>query len=65
MNRSCNVLLSLLVAFCGGIFAQYLLPEFAHAHRPQQVERTISTQKFILVNEHGAQAGLFRIRQER
>ena len=59
MNRGCNVLLSLLVGFCGGNFAQYLLPQLAHAQRPQQAERTISAQKFILVNDHGAQAGIF------
>jgi len=36
-----------------------ILPQIARAQRPQQVGRTISAQKFILVNDHGAQAGIF------
>lgn len=59
MTRKLNLILSMLVGFCGGILAPYLSPKVVRAQEPRQSERVVSAQKFILVNDHGVQAGIF------
>jgi hypothetical protein len=58
MNRW-NVVLSLLVGFCGGVFAGYLSPRLVGAQELGRADGVISAQKFILVSERGVQAGIF------
>ncbi len=54
-----NVVLSVLLGFSSGMFAWYLSPRLAAAQQLGRTARVISAQKFILVDEHGVQAGIF------
>lgn len=59
MNRRGRVFFSMIVGFCGGIFAPYVSGRLVGAQEPRQTEKVVTAQKFVLVNEQGTSAGIF------
>lgn len=59
MNRGLNLGLSLAAGFLGGFLSHYSLLRSVHAQAPIPAATEIKAQRFVLVNEMGAPAGLF------
>ena len=59
MSQRGNLILSIFLGFCGGLVAPYVSQKLAGAEEGRGVERVVSAQKFILVNDHGVRAGVF------
>lgn len=60
MNNKSTVLLALAAGLVAGLVSRYAAPSVVHAQAPV-AEREIRAQKFILVDETGAQRGAFGV----
>jgi hypothetical protein len=59
MSRRWNVALCMMVGFCGGILAPYVSGRLVHAQELSQSRKVVTAEKFVLINEQGASAGIF------
>lgn len=59
MNRRGKVMAWVMLGFCGGILASYVLGKGAQAGEPRPNAKVVTAQKFVLVNDQGASAGIF------
>jgi hypothetical protein len=59
MNRRASVMVWVIVGFCGGILAPYVLGKAVHAQEPRPKVQVVTAQKFVLTSEQGTPAGIF------
>jgi len=59
MNRGLNLGMSLAAGLLGGFLSHYIALRSVHAQAPIPAATEIKAQRFLLVNETGAPAGVF------
>jgi hypothetical protein len=59
MNRRSHMVVSMVIGFCGGILGSYISGQSVRAQELRQGAKTVTAQKFVLINEQGGPAGIF------